>query len=41
MVMEFKNGLMEPDMKACGSFQKHVEKESFGTLMAISLKESG
>lgn len=41
MVMVFKNGLMAPDMKVCGSFQRHVVKGSFGTSMAISLKESG
>lgn len=41
MAMEYKNGLMVPDTKVCGSFQRLVVKANFGTLMGIYLKESG
>lgn len=41
MVMVFKDGQTEHAMKVCGKIPKLVEKESFGILMEIFLKENG
>ena len=41
MVMDNKFGKMEPNTKEIGDSIKHVDKESFGMLMATYLKENG
>jgi hypothetical protein len=41
MVMEFKNGQMERNMKDYGKIIKHMVKEHFGMWMGISLRASG
>jgi hypothetical protein len=41
MVMEFKFGLMELDIKVCGLREKHLVKENFAMLMEILTRDNG
>jgi hypothetical protein len=41
MDMEFKYGLMEPDMKGSGSKTRLVERESFGMSMEMFSMDNG
>ena len=41
MALAFRPGRMERDMKDFGDTIKHADAGSFGTLMAMCLRESG
>ena len=41
MVLAFRPGQMERDMKDFGNTIKHVDVGSFGMLMAMCLRENG
>ena len=41
MVEVYKPGKMVLDMKEIGEIIKHMEKENFGMLTVMSLKENG